>query len=142
MFKAKHLLFITLFLFSFSTHAKAVNCIITYYLSGWSFFYKEYSGTGTVHCNNGQSTSVSILSRGGGITFGKSEIKNGKGVFSKLYDINEIYGTYVAMDAHAGLTESVEGQAMTKGEVSLALSGRGRGVDFGFSLAAFTIKPR
>ena len=129
-------------LFSFSAHAEMLDCKMTYNIQGWSFFYREYKGTGVVSCNNGQHANVFIESRGGGFTIGKSQIHRGRGAFSSLLDINEIYGTYIALDAHAGASVSVEGQVMTKGEISLALSGKGRGVDLGFSLSGFSIKPR
>jgi hypothetical protein len=54
--------------------------------------------------------------------------------------VSEIFGTYVAADGHAGATKSAEGWAMTKGEVSLALSGTGRGFDLGFAFSGFTIQ--
>lgn len=73
---------------------------------------------------------------------GKSEIDSGTGVFSDLKSIDEIYGTYVSVDGHAGAIKSVEGRAMTKGEVSLAMSGKGRGFDIGFSIAGVTIEPQ
>ena len=126
---------------SIPASAAMTSCKITYNLKGWSIFYKEYKGNGTVTCKNGQRTNVSIITRGGGLTFGKSEINDGKGVFSGVKNINEIFGTYIVLDGHAGATKSVEGQVMTKGEVSLAISGKGRGFDLGFSVGAFTIKP-
>ena len=129
-------------LFLFSVNAEALTCKITYDIKGWSIFYKEYKGTGFVSCNNGQRASVSIVSRGGGLTIGKSQINKGRGSFSSLLHINEIYGTYIALNAHAGASASVEAQVMTKGEVSLALSGNGRGVDLGVALSGFSIKPR
>ena len=129
-------------LFSFSANAGMLDCKITYNIKGWSIFYKEYKGTGLVSCNNGQRASVSIVSRGGGLTIGKSQINKGRGSFSSLLHINEIYGTYIALNAHAGTSVSVEAQVMTKGEVSLALSGNGRGVDLGVALSGFSIKPR
>ena len=136
------LVFSVLPLLSFSTSAAMTSCKITYNLKGWSFFYKEYRGTGHVSCRNGQQTNVVIVSRSGGLTFGKSEIHKGKGVISEIKNINEIYGTYVFLDAHAGATKSVEGRVMTKGEISIALSGIGRGFDLGVTLGAFSILPR
>lgn len=121
--------------------AEMTVCKMTYILSGWSVFYKTYKGSGTVTCANGQSAGVRIVSKGGGLTFGKSEIK-GHGTFSKARDISEIFGSYVATGAHAGATKSVEAWSMTKGEVSLALSGKGRGFDVGFSFGSFTIEPQ
>ncbi len=131
----------SLMLFSFSAQAEVTSCRVEYSVEGWSFLYKIYKGVGIVKCVNGQQANVSIVSRGGGLTFGKSKIDRGTGTFSSVYDIKEIYGTYVSMGGHAGAVTSIEGQAMTKGEVSLVLSGKGRGFDFGFSLSAFSIKP-
>ncbi len=49
------------------------------------------------------------------------------------------FGTYVAAEAHAGAVKSSGAQVMTKGEVSLALSGTGRGFDLGVAFGAMTI---
>ncbi len=129
-------------LFSFPVNAQMVSCRLTYSVKGWSIFYKEYKGSGAVHCSNGQSANVAIIIRGGGLTLGKSEINKGKGRFSGVFNVNEIYGDYIALDVHAGVTASAEAQVMTKGEVSLAISGIGRGVDFGAALSVFSIRPR
>lgn len=122
--------------------AAGMTCHLTYHMEGWSFIYKEYKGSGVVRCRNGQQANVAIVSRGVGATLGRSEINNGKGVISYVESINEVFGAYVSLDGHAGVTRSVEGRVMTKGLVSLALSGVGRGVDLGVTLGAFTIKPR
>ena len=121
--------------------AAFTSCRLTYHLKGWSFFYKEYSGSGFVKCTNGEHAAVNIITRGGGLTIGKSEISHGKGTFSAVKNIREIYGSYIALDGHAGITKSVEGHVMTKGEVSLAISGIGRGFDLGAALGVFIISP-
>ncbi len=128
---------------TFSLPASAMtSCRIHYQMKGWSFIYKEYHGRGTITCKNGQRASVSIVSRSAGLSIGKSEISRGKGRFTAVKNIQETFGTYVLLNSHAGATKSVEGTVMTKGEVSLAQSGRGRGFDLGLTLGAFTIKPR
>lgn len=127
--------------FSMPASAAMTSCKIAYNLKGWSIFYQTYQGNGIITCNNGQRVGVNLITKGGGLTLGKSEINKGKGVFSEVTNINEIYGTYVVLKGHAGATKSVEGQVMTKGEVSLAISGKGRGFDLGVALGAFTIKP-
>jgi hypothetical protein len=137
-----HILIMCASLFSFAVNAGTLDCRLTYDIKGWSILYKEYKGTGFVSCNNGQRASVSIVSRGAGLTIGKSQINKGRGSFSSLLHINEIYGTYIALDVHAGASVSVEAQIMTKGEISLALSGNGRGVNLGVALSGFSIKPR
>jgi hypothetical protein len=122
--------------------AGMTTCKLHYTLKGWSFIYKEYKGGGTVTCENGQSAEVSIVTKGGGLTAGKSQIDDGVGVFSKVADISEIFGSYVAASAGAAATKAAEGQAMTKGEISLALSGTGRGMELGVSFGSFTIEKK
>jgi hypothetical protein len=121
-------------------NAKLVACRMTFNLKGWSAFYKTSKGDGTITCDNGQKARVSIKATGGGITFGKSEIIGGTGKFSGARNITELFGSYVQSEAHAGAGKSVHAQALTKGEVSLALAGKGRGVDIGFAFGKFTIE--
>lgn len=116
-----------------------ISCEIKFNLKGWSAFYKTAKGSGTVTCSNGQKASIGIKLKGGGITFGKSEIRNGTGKFSDLMDISEIYGGYVAAEAHAGAGKSTQAAVYTKGEVSLALVGKGRGVNVGWDFGKLTI---
>lgn len=120
--------------------AAEYDCEMRFSMSGWSAFYKTASGDGTVSCNNGQTLRVHLKAKGGGITFGKSSIENGRGEFSGVRDISEILGSYVSAEAHAGAVKSAKGQVLTKGEVSLALSGTGRGWDLGVAFGKFTIE--
>ena len=53
--------------------------------------------------------------------------------------IAEIFGSYAAAEAHAGAVQSAGAQVMTKGEVSLAWSGKGRGFDLGIAFGKLTI---
>ncbi len=118
--------------------AHEITCRMTFSLAGWSAFYKTSSGSGSIHCSNGQTMRVHLSSKGGGLTFGKSEI-SGIGKFSGIYDIREVLGTYVNAEAHAGAVRSSRGTVMTKGNVSLALSGSGRGWNLGVDFGKFTI---
>ncbi len=122
--------------------AADIDCEMRFDLRGWSVFYKRSSGSGTITCNNGQSMRVSLEARGGGITFGKSRIENGVGEFSGVRDISELLGGYVSAEAHAGAGKSAKGQVVTKGEVSLALSGTGKGWDVGVAFGSLIIKQR
>lgn len=122
-----------------SAAASMTTCRLTYQIEGWSFVYKNYRGRGIVRCENGQNARVTIETHGGGFTFGKSEITGG-GRFSAVRGLGEIFGSYAEADAHAGVTKSAEGRVLTKGPVSLSLSGTGRGVDFGIAFGAFHIK--
>jgi hypothetical protein len=120
--------------------AGPIDCKMTFNLAGWSAFYKTASGTGTVTCDNGQSMSVKIRAKGGGLTFGKSKITNGTGEFSGVYNIEEVLGTYATSEAHAGASKSSKAMAMTKGNVSLGLAGKGEGWDLGVAFGKFVIE--
>ena len=116
------------------------KCNLEFKLSGWSAFYKTASGHGTIHCSNGQSMKVKLQARGGGLTVGKSSIDDGKGEFSGISGgISELLGSYVSAEAHAGAVNSVQANVMTKGEVSLALSGTGKGWDLGIAFGKLSI---
>lgn len=115
------------------------KCTMTFSLSGWSAIYKRASGSGTIQCDNGQSAAVSIRTTGGGLTFGKSKVVNGRGSFSDVGGIGELFGNYATADVHAGAGRSSDAQVLTRGTVSLALAGTGEGVDIGFDFGRFTI---
>ncbi len=121
---------------------KEIDCRLSFSLAGWSMFYKTASGKGTVSCSNGQMLDVKIEAKGGGLTFGKSEIRDGRGEFSAIYDIQNVLGTYVSAGAHAGAVNSREAMVVTKGPVSLALKGQGQGWDVGVAFGKFTISRR
>src|SRR5262245_24999563 len=68
------------------------NCDMTYSLKGWSAVYKTAKGEGTITCDNGQTANVVIKVHGGGATFGKTEIYNGKAEISGVHSIDQIFG--------------------------------------------------
>ena len=119
--------------------APNIKCDMSFRISGWSVFYKESKGTGTIKCSNGQSMNVKLKAQGGGLTVGKSTIDDGHGEFSAVSSISELLGTYASAEAEAGAVKSAKGQVVTKGEVSLALSGTGRGWELGVSFGSFVI---
>ena len=116
-----------------------VTCKMTYTLTGWSVIYKHAEGKGTVHCSNGQTMAVKLSAKGGGLTVGKYKITNGFGEFAGVGNINDVLGTYAAASADAAAVKAGTAQAMTKGDVSLALSGTGKGVNLGVAFTGFTI---
>ncbi|HEX4964129.1 MAG TPA: hypothetical protein VF173_25105 [Thermoanaerobaculia bacterium] len=122
--------------------ADTTVCRMDYTLKGWSAIYKTSHGAGTITCDNGQTAEVKISAKGGGLTAGKSEIRDGHGKFSEVANIKELFGSYATATATAGVVKSSEAQVMTKGEVSLALAGSGTGVDLGVSFGKFTISRR
>jgi hypothetical protein len=121
--------------------ASDVHCEMSFTLSGWSVFYKKYKGSGLVMCNNGQSMKVALKSEGGGLTAGKSTIDDGHGDFTGVHDIKDVLGDYATGGAHAGAGKSASASGLTKGDVSLSMTGKGRGVDLGVDFGKFTIAP-
>jgi len=116
------------------------KCTMSFTLKSWSAFYKSSKGAGTITCDNGETAEVDIRAKGGGITFGKSEITDGQGTFSEVVNLDQLLGGYAQSEAHAGASKSVGAQALTKGEVSLALTGKGKGWDIGAGFGKFTIE--
>ena len=121
--------------------SEVFDCSLRYNLEGWSFFYKEANGTGTITCDNGESAKVRLQARGGGISFGKTSITGGQGKFHSERSLNELYGVYLSAEAHAGASTSSSAQIVTKGDVSLALRGTGKGIDLGVAFGSFKIEP-
>ena len=119
-----------------------IDCRLRFSVAGWSLFYKTATGQGTVTCDNGQSMAVKVSAKGGGLSVGKSKIDNGTGEFSGVHDISEVLGSYASAEAHAGAAKSTAAQAMTKGDVSLALAGTGEGWDLGIAFGKFVIERR
>lgn len=118
----------------------ATKCDLSFHLEGWSAFYKTAHGGGRVTCDNGQVRRVAIRMKGGGLTVGRSAV-HGRGDFSPVADIREVYGDYANAEAHAGIVRSSTAQVVTKGTVSLAFAGKGEGVDLGIAFGRLTITP-
>ena len=118
------------------------KCKMQFNLKTWSAGYKSGKGEGVITCDNGETAKVKLKLRGGGLTAGKGEIREGKGTFSSVSGIDEIFGSYVVAEASAGAGVSAGANVMTKGEVSLSLVGKGTGVELGFSVGKFTIKKK
>ena len=121
--------------------AGLTKCEMTYTLREWSIFYKEAHGDGVITCDNGQRAEVHLLARGGGLTAGKAEVRDGKGKFSEVSDIRELFGKYAAAQADAGAVKSAEATVVTKGEITLGLTGKGTGWQLGIRFSKFTISP-
>lgn len=123
--------------------AKELRCSMTYDLAGGGAFYKRSTGIGVVTCDNGQKLNVSIDSKGGGLTFGSSKIEGGIGKFTGVHDIRDILGGYATGEANAGNSGNAsKAQVVTKGSISLALTGKGTGRTLGISFGSFIISER
>jgi len=116
-----------------------LKCSMTFTMKGWSAFYETAEGHGTVHCSDGSSMAVKLHATGGGVTVGKS-VESGRGEFSRVSSIGDLLGSYVSAQAHAGALNSGQVQAMTKGEVSLALSAKGQGWELGIAFGELKIE--
>ncbi|HET8941061.1 MAG TPA: hypothetical protein VFN13_03640 [Rudaea sp.] len=127
-------------LFSVRAHAaNQIDCTMRFNLTGWAAIYKHSEGHGTITCNNGRTFRVNIVAVGGGLTAGKFKVRDGSGKFSTVYNTDELFGSYAQGEANAGVVKSGVAQALTKGNVSLALAGTGQGVNIGVSFGKFTI---
>ena len=109
-------------------------------MKGWSAIVSKSEGKGLVTCDNEQRADVNLSITGGGLTFGRTQIDEGKCVFSNVTDIGEIFGAYAQAEASAGAVDAVSAQALTKGNVSLAITTKGRGWSLGVSGARFSIE--
>ena len=130
-----------LLLMPFSSRAETQSCSITYNLTGWSFLYKAYKGTGVVQCSNGETARVSLTLHGGGLTLGVADIENAKGKFTGIKSLQDIYGTYFSIDVHAGFARSAEARALFKGYIAGGGAGVGGGYNLGLTFSGLTIKP-
>ena len=123
--------------------AGEISCHLHYDMSGGGAFYKHSTGPGTITCSNGQKLAVNIESKGGGLTFGHSDIKHGTGKFSPVHDIHDLIGGYATAEANAGGGDNAsKAQVVTKGSISLALTGKGTGHTLGVSFGSFIISER
>ena len=119
--------------------AAPIDCELRFSMSGWSVFYKHSTDSGTMTYNNEQTMKMKISTKDNGLTFGKSRIDDGIGKFTEVYSIEDIIGGYAAAEAHAGANKSASARVVTKGPISLALSGKGRGWDVGVAFGNFII---
>lgn len=116
-----------------------LDCKLHYSLTGWSLIYKHSTGSGTIRCENGQTMHVRVSSKALGITAGKWRIDDGHGEFTDVHRMSDVLGRYAVASAEAGVVKAGEAKVLTKGEVSLALAGKGEGVDIGVDVGEFTI---
>ncbi|GAB6194760.1 hypothetical protein [Lysobacter xanthus] len=135
-------LLLTAMLSPAAAHAGDLSCSLRFSMKGWSAIYKHSTGQGVVRCSNGQTLAVKIDAKGGGLTFGKSEIRDGIGKFAGVSNIRDVLGGYATGEANAAAGKAAKAQVVTKGPVSLALTGKGHGVELGVSFGSFIISER
>lgn len=130
------------FLNSGVANAGETQCKMNFTMNSWSVFYQSGKGNGTIACDNGQKATVRLRSHGGGLTFGKNKTLDGHGTFSKTADIRDLFGSYAVAEVHGGAGNSGASQALTKGDVSLALTGTGKGINVGIDFGSFKISKK
>ncbi|GGA11861.1 hypothetical protein [Dyella caseinilytica] len=116
-----------------------IKCHLTYELAGWSAIYQHATGSGHVRCDDGRSAAVTISVHGGGLTAGKFRV-SGHGEISNVYGIDQVFGSYAQAGASAGVVQSGTAQVLSKGTVSIALTGTGQGVNLGVAVDKFDIE--
>jgi len=123
-----------------AAYAGSTKCLLTFDLHEWAALYESATGTGKITCDNGQSAAVTIRSKGGGLSVGKFTIKDGRGSFTDVSSIDEVFGKYLATERDAAAAKAADAWVMTKDKVSLALAGTGKGWELGFSADEFIIE--
>lgn len=116
-----------------------LDCHLLYNLKGWSMLVSTSKGEGEISCSDGSSALVTLKSYAGGFTVGKSEVIGGRGTFSAVRSIDELFGGYAKAEAHVGAGRSGRVAVVTKGEISLTLAGTGSGVNLGVAVGSFVI---
>ena len=124
-----------------SQTSTSTTCRMNFNLRGWSLGLKSATGEGSISCDNGQTADVRIRAKGAGLSAGKYEIRDGRGRFSAVTDIRDLFGSYAAGDVAVGFVKEGEAMAMSKGSVNLALAGKGTGFDLGAAVERFTLTP-
>ena len=122
-----------------AAQADDLSCKMSFTLKGWSIIYKTAKGHGTVTCSDGSSMRVHLSSKGGGLTVGKTTIDDGHADFTGVKNIHDVLGGYATGSAHAAVVKAGDAAVLTKGEISLAITGTGRGWDIGVDLGDFRI---
>jgi hypothetical protein len=124
-----------------AAYAGSTKCTLKFDLHEWAAIYESAKDSGKITCDNGQSARVTIRSKGGGLSVGKYTVSDGRGSFSDVSSINELFGTYMAADTEAGARKAADAWVLfkDKNKVSLALAATGKDWELGFSVDEFII---
>lgn len=117
-----------------------IKCEMEFSMKGWAAIYRTASGSGTITCSNGEKIEVVLESRGFGLAAGEAEVSDARGVFSPVAKTEELLGTYIGRSAVAAAGKADAAGAFTKGDVSLAVYGEGKGKGLAAGGAKITIK--
>ncbi len=117
-----------------------IKCEMVFSMKGWAAIYKSAHGSGTISCSNGEKIEVELESKGFGLAAGEAEISDARGVFSPVAKTEELLGSYIGQAAVAAAGKADAAGAFTKGDVSLAVYGEGKGKGLSEGGARLTIK--
>jgi hypothetical protein len=123
---------------------KRIACTMTFDLDAWAFLVGSAKGNGTIECDNGQKADASIQVKSVGITFGKAHFEDAKGHFTKLTDIDQIFGSYVGNTAVAGAggAAGAAGYVKVGSDISLGIAAKGEGTGLSHAWSEITITRR
>ncbi|WFC41547.1 hypothetical protein [Pseudoxanthomonas sp. SE1] len=119
-----------------------LSCALEFSSKEWSALYASVVGEGTVTCKDGMSIPVAIRANGVGITAGKWKITDGTGKFTDVARIDDVLGHYLALSGDVGVVKAGTARVLSKGKVSLVLTGKGEGFDIGIAISDFRISRR
>lgn len=117
-----------------------IKCEMDFSMKGWAAIYRSAHGSGTISCSNGEKIEVVLESKGFGLAAGEAEVSDARGVFSPVEKTDELLGSYIGQSAVAAAGKADAAGAFTKGDVSLAIYGQGKGKGLGQGGARLTIE--
>lgn len=116
------------------TDDEKLECRISFSSDEWSAAYARMVGQGVVSCNDGSSQPVWLWAEGVGVTAGMWKITDGKGRFHNVVRIDDVLGEYISLSGDIGISKAVTARILSKGEVTLSLTGKGEGFDVGIAI--------
>jgi len=111
-----------------------IECQISFSSNEWSAAYARMVGQGLVSCDDGSSMPVWLWAKGGGITAGMWKITDGKGKFHNVRKIEDVLGEYISVSGDIGVSRAATARLLSKGKITLSLTGKGEGFDLGIAI--------
>jgi hypothetical protein len=123
------------------TASTELDCTLHFDMHGWSETRERAVGEGNITCTNGKTVEVRVEAYGPGVTSINSTFQDATGDFTEVSELNDLLGTYRGLVAPVGADRGAEVNVVTKGEVSVALAGAGKGWDLGVTMGRLDIHP-
>lgn len=116
-----------------------LDCTLRFTARQWSPLRGAVTGTGMLMCTDGSAVPVIVDASGPGITAERWNITDGWGVFDHVTRMEDALGRYTAIEGDIGVSAAGTVQTLTKGKLSLGLSGKGKGFVAGIAIRNFSI---